>query len=122
MYKEELTLKTLDMLRQEFSKEDNSKINFNQNRELISFKSAQATHRQAGEELMSLARTAGGNLSLTGSLKATKSEGTLHISQKPRQDSLPGQDLLLRPLPGIFISRAGKVNTENTSREDKRAM
>lgn len=49
-------MKTLDMLRQELSKKIIAKLTSTRTG-TISFKSAQATHRQAGEELMSLART-----------------------------------------------------------------
>lgn len=49
-------MKTLDILRQEFDKKIIAKLTSTRTG-TISFKSSQATHRQAGEELISLART-----------------------------------------------------------------
>lgn len=105
-------MKTLDMLRQEFSKKIIAKLTSTRIG-TISFKSAQATHRQAGKELISLARTSWRDPFSQWFLKATKSEGiSAHLTKTQARQFAWSRPTASPTLPGIFISRAGKVNTE----------
>ena len=105
-------MKTLDMLRQEFSKKIIAKLTSTRIG-TISFKSAQATHRQAGKELISLARTSWRDPFSQWFLKATKSEGiSAYLTQTQARQFAWSRPTASPTLPGIFISRAGQVNTE----------
>lgn len=115
-------MKTLDILRQEFDKKIIAKLTSTRTG-TISFKSAQATHRQAGEELISLVRTRWRDFSLGGSLRPQSQKVIISVSHKN-----PGKALCLvktycfahSPWDSYLQGRKGQHR--NTSRKDKRPM